>query len=68
LLARLQTRELAINALRKAGKEAEANEIEKLQKAINKDILKAFRLNFKFAPVYFFMQQLLCAGCGWRNR
>ena len=54
LLVRLQTRELAITALRKVGRDSEANELVKSQMKINRDILKAFRLNFKFAPVYFF--------------
>src|SRR4030095_4464828 len=57
LLVRLQTKEYAINALRKAGNEKIANRVESEQFVFNKALIAAFRSNFTFCPVYFFQSQ-----------
>jgi len=54
LLVRLQTKENSITALRKAGNETQAKQVEDKQMAYNKDIIAAFRSEFHFCPVYFF--------------
>lgn len=54
LLVRLQTKENSVSALRKAGQEAQAAQVEKKQAAYNLEIIAAFRSSFKFCPVYFF--------------
>lgn len=54
LLVRLKTSELKINALKKQGKEKEAEEIRLDQETVNKLIVEAFKANYTFCPVYFF--------------
>ena len=54
LLVRLKTSELQIEALKKAGKEKEAEELKTSQESENKAIVEAFKTNFTFCPVYFF--------------
>ena len=54
LLVRLKTKEQSVAALRKAGQHAEADKVEKQQKTYNKDLIAAFRSEYKFSPVYFF--------------
>jgi hypothetical protein len=54
LLVRLSTRKNAVEALRKQGNEEAANKMQKDQDALNKSIIKAFKTEFKFCPVYFF--------------
>jgi len=54
LLVRLATRKNAIDALRKNGNDAQANQIENRQAEINKQIISAFRSNFDFCRIYFF--------------
>ena len=54
LFVRLKTSDLAINGLRKQGKEKEADEIKTKQDVENKTIAAAFKSEFTFCPVYFF--------------
>ena len=54
LLVRLKTNALALEALRKSGKEQQANALERNQAEINRNILEAFQGKFKFCSVYFF--------------
>lgn len=54
LLVRLQTKENSISALRRAGNEEQANQVEAKQAAYNKEIIAAFKSDFNFCPVYFF--------------
>ncbi len=57
LLVRLQTKEQSIDALRKAGNEEQARQVEAKQIAYNKEVIAAFRKEFTFCPVYFFPSQ-----------
>jgi hypothetical protein len=54
LLVRLMTKEMSISALRKYGKNSEADAMQKKQADFNRTIIKAFRANFTVCPVYFF--------------
>jgi hypothetical protein len=54
LLVRLTTNKNSIAALQKIGKTKKADELQKKQAAYNVKIIKAFRKNFDFCPVYFF--------------
>lgn len=54
LLVRLKTKKLGINALRKVGKNEEADIIEKKQAEFNLNIISSFKANFNFCPTYFF--------------
>ncbi len=54
LLVRLKTKSTAINALRKAGKNVQADEVEKQQALFNLNIIDAFKTKFNFCPTYFF--------------
>lgn len=54
LLVRLQTKKNAINALRKIGKNTQADELEKKQAEYNSNIISAFKTKFIFCPTYFF--------------
>ena len=54
LLVRLKTKKLGITALRKLGKNEQADEIEKKQAEFNLNIISAFKTNFNFCPTYFF--------------
>ncbi|MCX6297072.1 MAG: hypothetical protein NTX97_13630, partial [Bacteroidetes bacterium] len=54
LFIRLKTSFLKINALKKTGKDKEAEEIRLSQEATNMSIIKAFKENFNFCKVYFF--------------
>ena len=54
LLVRLHTRASTIAALRGKGKITEADKVELEQAIINQSIVRAFRGNFGFCPVYFF--------------
>ncbi len=54
LLVRLQTRKLAINALKKSGLNKEADRIERKQKELNIKIVAAFKAEFTFCPTYIF--------------
>lgn len=55
LLVRLQTKKNGINALRKIGKNIQADELEKKQADYNLNIINAFKTNFNFCPTYFFL-------------
>jgi hypothetical protein len=57
LMVRLQTKAKSISAMREQGNNDLADKIEKLQNETNKAIIKAFKENFKFCPVYFFFSQ-----------
>ncbi len=54
LLVSLKTRNNSINALRKYGKNKQADELEKRQAEHNLTIISAFKTNFNFCPTYFF--------------
>lgn len=54
LLVRLQTRKSSIEALRKIGKDELADKKQSEQNEHNKEIIKAFKEDFDFCPVYFF--------------
>lgn len=54
LLVRMQTKENSIKALRDGGNLEQANQVETKQQAFNKEVIAAFRSEFKFCPVYFF--------------
>jgi hypothetical protein len=54
LLVRLKTRTNAITALRKIGKNVQADVVEKQQAEFNLNIIDAFKKNFNFCPTYFF--------------
>jgi hypothetical protein len=54
LLVRLYTKASTIAALRKKGKNIEADNLELQQSVINQSIISAFREKFSFCPVYFF--------------
>jgi hypothetical protein len=54
LLVRLKTKTTTINALRKAGANARAEEIQRQQTEFNLNVIAAFRKNFNFCPIYFF--------------
>ena len=53
LIVRLKTKENSIVALRKAGNHELADKVELKQKTYNKELIRAFRSDFKFCPVYF---------------
>lgn len=53
LVVRLNFKTKAINALLQAGNSNGASEIRYQQELLNSTIIKAFRKNFKFCPVYF---------------
>lgn len=55
LLVRLKTKENSINALREIGDTVKANLIIENQNRFNKTIISAFRKNYTFSPVYFFL-------------
>lgn len=57
LLVRLQLRERSLKQLRDMGKTEYADKMEVKQKAHNEEIIKAFRSNFHFCPVYFFSSE-----------
>ncbi|MDD2636101.1 MAG: hypothetical protein PHW82_11445 [Bacteroidales bacterium] len=54
LLVRLQTKERSLRAYRDAGRNKFADKEELKQKALNQQIINAFRKNFNFCDVYFF--------------
>ncbi len=54
LFVRLKTSDLAINGLKKKGKEKEGEEVKAKQEVENKAIAAAFKSEFTFCPVYFF--------------
>jgi hypothetical protein len=54
LLVRLKTSESQINALKKIGRFEDAEKLQNKQASINRDIVRAFKTNFNFCPVYFF--------------
>jgi len=54
LLVRLSTKKNAIEALRGLGKNEQANQMQKNQDVLNKGIIRAFKVEYKFSPVYFF--------------
>ena len=54
LLVRLKTSQNKIDALRKLGREEEAEKVEKNQKEENLKLLKAFKKNYDFSEVQFF--------------
>lgn len=54
LLVRLQTRKLAISQLTEMGEIERIEQIKDERKQINLHIMKAFRQEFTFCPVYFF--------------
>jgi hypothetical protein len=54
LLVRLKTKKKSIDALRKLGKEKQANKLESNQLELNQKIVNAFRNRFNFCPTIFF--------------
>lgn len=54
LLVRLKTAEHQISALKQAGHEEKAREMEVKRDRENREVCQAFRDNFTFCPVYFF--------------
>ncbi len=54
LLVRLSTKKNAIEALRSQGKKEQADQMQKNQDILNKAIIKGFKAEYKFSPVYFF--------------
>lgn len=54
LLVRLKTAEHQINALRQAGHEEKARDMEEKNDRENREVCRAFKDNFTFCPVYFF--------------
>jgi hypothetical protein len=54
LLVRLHSRAVAIAKLRAVGNTRDANTIESIQREENKEIVRAFRIQFDFCKVYFF--------------
>src|SRR3989344_7611633 len=54
LFVRLRTSELKISALKSKGMVKEAEEIRLAQEATNKQIIEAFKKEYKFSKVYFF--------------
>ncbi len=54
LFVRLRTSDLKINALKSKGMVKEAEEIRNAQEATNKQIIEAFKKEYKFSKVYFF--------------
>ena len=54
LLVRIRSSSQKIQALRRMGRRTEANRLRNQQKYTNANIVKAFRSNFDFCPVYFF--------------
>lgn len=54
LLVRLHTKENSIEALRNSGNATQARHVENKQTAFNREVIDAFRSDFKFCPVYFF--------------
>lgn len=54
LLVRLKTSENKINALKKLGRDREAEEVIKKQHLENQEIYTAFKTAYHFSPVYFF--------------
>ena len=54
LLVSLKTKKPQINALRKIGKNEQANLLENKQAKINSNIIAAFKAKFNFCPTYFF--------------
>ena len=54
LFFRLRTRDAEVAHLRKYGREAEADKIEKKKSDFNKNVIEAFTTYFTFCPVYFF--------------
>ncbi len=57
LLVRLSYRENSIEKLRELGQTERAEKYEKEIAQKNQSIIDAFKLNFRFAPVYFFSAQ-----------
>lgn len=54
LLVRLQTRNPSIAALKERGMEDKALILEQEQAAENKELIRAFKQEYRFSPVYFF--------------
>lgn len=54
LLVRLKTKTNSVNALKEMGDTAGAKLIIEKQNQFNKNIISAFRNNYKFSPVFFF--------------
>jgi len=54
ILVRLKTSENQINALKEMGHNAEAEQLQQKQRTTNLEIVRAFKKNFNFCPVYFF--------------
>jgi len=54
LLVRIHSKENSIEALRNSGNADKAKQVEDKQIAYNKEVISAFRSEFKFCPVYFF--------------
>ena len=54
LFVRLKTSELKITALKNRGMTKEAEEIRLAQETTNKQIIEAFKKEYKFSKVYFF--------------
>jgi hypothetical protein len=55
LLVRLNTKKNSIDALMKNGQTEQAEQLRKKQSNYNKQIIGAFRNNFRFCPFYFFL-------------
>ena len=54
LLLSLKTNKSKIAALKKIGKNNQAQDLEKKQSQLNKSIIAAFKTKFNFCPTYFF--------------
>lgn len=54
MLVLLKTKKPNIAALRKIGRNEQADKLEKKQAQLNSNIVAAFKLNFAFYPTYFF--------------
>jgi len=53
LLISLKTKKLTITALRKTGRNTQADKLEKKQAQLNASIMAAFKSKFNFCPTYF---------------
>ena len=57
LFVRIRDRHVQVASLRKYGQNEAADKVERERATLNKRIVKAFKRNFKFCPVYFFYSQ-----------
>lgn len=57
LMVRLRNRDAEVAYLKKYGRLNEAKKVEEKRASLNKSLIKAFRANFNFCPVYFFFSE-----------